>query len=52
MVNQSIFGRLLNYGTVTVSGTGGIKTPIPFINNPTQFRMVVNEFLEDASQFD
>lgn len=52
MVNQGIFGRVLNYGSVLVSGTGGIKAPIPFISNPTQFRMVVNEFLEDPSQFD
>ncbi|WP_201543602.1 PH domain-containing protein [Psychrobacter sp. H7-1] len=52
MVTQSIFGRLLNYGTVVVSGTGGIKTPIPYISNPTQFRMAVNEFLENPEQFD
>jgi uncharacterized membrane protein YdbT with pleckstrin-like domain len=52
MVNQGIFGRILNYGSVSVSGTGGIKTPIPFISNPTNFRRVVNEFLEDPSQFD
>lgn len=52
VVNQSIFGRILNYGSVIVSGTGGIKTPIPFIYNPTEFRMVVNEFLENPSQFD
>lgn len=52
MVSQGIFGRILNYGSVSVSGTGGIKTPIPFISNPTKFRMIVNEFLEDPSQFD
>jgi len=52
VVNQSIIGRLFNYGSVIVSGTGGIKTPIPFIYNPTEFRMVVNEFLENPAQFD
>ncbi|AAZ18061.1 conserved hypothetical protein [Psychrobacter arcticus 273-4] len=52
VVNQSIFGRIFNYGSVVVSGTGGIKTPIPFIYNPAEFRMVVNEFLENPSQFD
>lgn len=52
MVNQSIFGRILNYGSVLVSGTGGIRTPIPFIYQPTEFRLIVNEFLEDPSQFD
>ena len=52
VVNQSIIGRIFNYGTVIVSGTGGIRTPIPFITQPTEFRRVVNEFLEDPSQFD
>lgn len=52
MVNQSIFGRIFNYGSVLVSGTGGIRTPIHFIYSPTGFRMVVNEFLEDPEQFD
>lgn len=52
IVNQGILGRLLNYGTIVISGTGGIRTPIPFIRNPLEFRRVVNEYLEDASQFD
>jgi len=52
MVKQGIFGRILNYGSVLISGTGGIRTPIPFISKPTEFRMVVNEFLENPSQFD
>ena len=52
MVNQSIFGRMLNYGSVSVTGTGGTKTPIPYISNPASFRMAVNEFLENPSQFD
>lgn len=52
VVNQSIFGRIFKYGSVVVSGTGGIKTPIPYIYNPAEFRMVVNEFLENPSQFD
>ncbi|AKG12188.1 PH domain-containing protein [Moraxella bovoculi] len=52
IVNQGIVGRILNYGTVLVTGTGGIKTPIPYISKPTDFRRVVNEYLEDPSQFD
>ena len=52
IVNQGLMGRILNYGSVLISGTGGIRTPIPFISAPTQFRMVVNEFLEDPNQFD
>lgn len=46
IVNQGIVGRILNYGTVLVTGTGGIKTPIPYISKPTDFRRVVNEYLE------
>lgn len=52
IVKQGIMGRILNYGTVIVSSTVGIKTPIPFIGSPMQFRRVANEFLEDPSQFD
>ena len=52
MVNQGILGRMLNYGSVSVTGTGGTKTPIPYISDPASFRMVVNEFLENPSQFD
>lgn len=52
IINQGIVGRIFNYGTVIVSGTGGIRTPIPFINDPINFRRVVNEFLEDPEQFD
>lgn len=52
IINQGIIGRIFNYGTVIVSGTGGIRTPIPFINDPINFRRVVNEFLENPEQFD
>jgi len=37
-VNQSILGRLLDYGTVIVRGTGGSFEPIPFIGDPLTFR--------------
>ena len=37
-VNQSILGRILRYGTVTVRGTGGSFEPIPFIGDPLTFR--------------
>jgi uncharacterized membrane protein YdbT with pleckstrin-like domain len=37
-VDQSIFGRMLGFGTVVVNGTGGIKTPIPSIIDPLSFR--------------
>jgi uncharacterized membrane protein YdbT with pleckstrin-like domain len=37
-VNQSILGRMLNFGTVAVRGTGGSFEPIPFIGDPLTFR--------------
>ena len=38
MVEQGIIGRLLNFGTVVVNGTGSGKTPIPSISAPLDFR--------------
>jgi uncharacterized membrane protein YdbT with pleckstrin-like domain len=40
-VDQDIFGRLLNYGTITVIGTGGTKEPFPLIDDPMGFRHAV-----------
>jgi uncharacterized membrane protein YdbT with pleckstrin-like domain len=37
-VDQSVLGRLLNYGTVTVRGTGGSLEPIRQIDDPLTFR--------------
>ena len=37
-VDQSILGRLLNYGTVIVRGTGGSLEPIRNISDPLSFR--------------
>ena len=37
-VDQSIFGRLLGYGTVVVKGTGGGTTPMKLIADPIAFR--------------
>jgi uncharacterized membrane protein YdbT with pleckstrin-like domain len=37
-VDQSLLGRLLDYGTVTVRGTGGGIEPLPRIADPIGFR--------------
>jgi uncharacterized membrane protein YdbT with pleckstrin-like domain len=37
-VDQSILGRILGYGTVSVRGTGGSFEPVPFIGDPLTFR--------------
>ncbi|MFO1247414.1 MAG: PH domain-containing protein [Alphaproteobacteria bacterium] len=40
-VNQDIFGRMLNYGTIIVIGTGGTHEPFALINDPLAFRRAV-----------
>lgn len=37
-VNQTVLGRLLNYGTVTMRGTGGSMEPIRHIDDPLTLR--------------
>jgi uncharacterized membrane protein YdbT with pleckstrin-like domain len=37
-VDQGIFGRIFNFGTVVINGTGGVRTPIPSIAAPLEFR--------------
>lgn len=40
-VEQDIVGRLLNYGTMVVVGTGGTKEPFTLIDDPAGFRHAV-----------
>ena len=37
-VDQSIFGRMFDFGTLVINGTGGGKTLIPSIDSPLEFR--------------
>jgi len=37
-VDQSISGRIFDFGKVTVNGTGGTRLPIPNIASPLDFR--------------
>jgi uncharacterized membrane protein YdbT with pleckstrin-like domain len=37
-VKQGILGRLLNFGDITINGTGGNKEEIPGIDRPLEFR--------------
>jgi hypothetical protein len=37
-VNQSIFGRLLDFGEVVVIGTGNTWEPLKLIDAPLDFR--------------
>ena len=42
-VDQSIFGRMLGYGTITIIGTGGTRESFPDISNPLKFRKKFQE---------
>lgn len=42
-VNQGVVGRMLDFGTVIVRGSGSASTPIPKIKNPLAFRRAQNE---------
>lgn len=45
-VDQSVLGRILNFGTIHINGTGGVSTPIPSITNPLEFRRTALEIIE------
>ena len=45
-VQQSILGRLLNYGTLVIQSTGGGKDIFAIINNPLLFRRTVQQETE------
>jgi len=44
-LSQSILGRVLNYGDIEVTGTGGTDEILRFIPDPLEFRKVVQEQL-------
>jgi uncharacterized membrane protein YdbT with pleckstrin-like domain len=37
-VNQDILGKILGFGSITVTGTGGTKDPFYKIDDPMEFR--------------
>jgi uncharacterized membrane protein YdbT with pleckstrin-like domain len=37
-VDQSVTGRLFNFGTITLTGTGGVRETFHNISNPLEFR--------------
>ncbi|MEX2282011.1 MAG: PH domain-containing protein [Gemmatimonadota bacterium] len=49
-VDQSIFGRMLGFGTITVTGTGGTKEPFPNIADPLDFRRHVQAQVSAAEE--
>jgi len=47
-VTQGIIGRLLNYGTINITGTGGRIAPVRSIWSPIRFRNEVMKAIESA----
>lgn len=41
-IEQSILGRILNYGDIIVTGSGGTKGVAAFINDPNNFKKQIN----------
>jgi uncharacterized membrane protein YdbT with pleckstrin-like domain len=37
-VDQGIFGRIFDFGSITISGTGGDKSPVKSVSQPLEFR--------------
>ena len=47
-VHQSLMGRMLDYGTLIISGTGTSHAPIPSISDPMAFRRAFVEAQEGS----
>lgn len=47
-IHQGIWGRIFNFGTVRISGTGGGISAFTFIRNPNEFRENVQEQISKA----
>ncbi|MCZ7551072.1 MAG: hypothetical protein B6D39_13225 [Anaerolineae bacterium UTCFX2] len=46
-INQSLLGRLLNYGTLVISGSGGTHQVIPCIAEPMKMKQTINSVLAE-----
>ena len=49
-VNQSVLGRILGYGSITVSGTGGTRDPFYNIADPLELRRKIQEQIAMAQK--
>ena len=49
-VDQTLAGRLLGYGTVTIVGTGGSREPFALIAQPLEFRRQVQTQIVAAEE--
>lgn len=49
-VRQDTLGRMLNFGSLQISGTGGAQAPIPCITAPMDFKKTFNQIMDDLSE--
>ncbi|MCG2586482.1 PH domain-containing protein [Massilia sp. TS11] len=49
-VDQSLLGRIFNFGSLVLSGAGNPQAPIPGIANPLEFRRKFMEAQETANK--
>jgi uncharacterized membrane protein YdbT with pleckstrin-like domain len=49
-VRQSLLGRIMNYGSIIVSGAGNPQTPVLGISDPIQFRRRFMEIQEQSTK--
>ena len=51
-VNQFVLGRLLNYGTIIISGVGGSKVKEPYVQAPLEFRQYLIDQINNKNASD
>ncbi|MGA2622541.1 MAG: PH domain-containing protein [Bacteroidota bacterium] len=49
-VVQDLQGKMLGYGTIIITGTGGSKEVFPSITNPFEFRMKLQEQISNVQE--
>jgi uncharacterized membrane protein YdbT with pleckstrin-like domain len=49
-INQDVLGRILGYGSILISGTGGIRDPLHDISNPLELKRRIQEQIAVAQK--
>ena len=49
-VNQGVFGKMLGYGEIVITGSGGTKEPFSGIEDPLGFRKAVQQATDQLAQ--
>lgn len=49
-VDEPFWGRILNFGTIVVKGSGGTSQPFPFISDAMGLRLQINNLIPPAER--